>query len=349
VNSDVPTEPRWWQAPAVEGLFFACLAAFGYTLTNTALRYATDVDPFWVATWKSVPGMVICWIWVVYNIRVGKPSIPPLMLALPLAANALMMQIGGNVLFQMALGYGGLALTVPLTFGCILLSGALFGRYWLGEVVTRRSWIALITLMVAIALVSLGSQQATQSVRGGADGVTITVWAVVAAVGFACFSGICFGSGGVIIRSFVMGRLNMVQALVVMNTVSVVSTLAMSLATSAPSDLFGLTGPQWTAVVLAGVLNGLSFFAITRAFQLIPVVKINGVNASQVALCSAAGVIFFGEAATVWLFMGVAATITGLMLLDNSSPEPAPTIGVTPAKQTPRPHEPLVTEVSRSA
>ncbi len=308
----------------------------GYSLTNIALRAAVEVDPFWVSTWKSLPGAVVCWLWLWANLRTGRAGWPPRDSWLPLAANALMMQIGGNVLFQVALSYGGLALTVPLTFGSILLSGAVLGSTWLGEIVTRRSWLALTLLMAAIAVLTLGSPEATSSVRGADDSSDpVTIWAVVVAVLAACVSGACFGSGGVVIRHFVMGRLALVQTLLILNSVSLVSTAVVSFSLNSPTALFALTPGTWMSMVAAGVLNGASFFAITRAFQLIPVVRVNGINASQVALCALAGVIVFQEAITGWLILGVLATVGGLLLLDNSSPEAAPAVAPVPPEGGP--------------
>ena len=65
----------------------------------------------------------------------------------------------------------------------------------------------------------------------------------------------------------------------------------------------------------AGVFNAIAFLAVTKAFQLISVVYVNSLNASQAAMAAIAGVILFSEPMSLPLAVGVALTIAGLMLI----------------------------------
>ena len=66
-------------------------------------------------------------------------------------------QLGGNGCFQWSLGQVGLALTVPVCSGTMIIAAAILGRVWLKEGVTPRSAIAIVLLITAIAILSFGA------------------------------------------------------------------------------------------------------------------------------------------------------------------------------------------------
>ena len=68
-------------------------------------------------------------------------------------------------------------------------------------------------------------------------------------------------------------------------------------------------------MLLAGVLNAFAFLTLTKALQLTTVVYVNSLNATQATLAAIAGVIFFGEALSGELGLGVLLTIAGLMMM----------------------------------
>jgi drug/metabolite transporter (DMT)-like permease len=65
-------------------------------------------------------------------------------------------------------------------------------------------------------------------------------------------------------------------------------------------------------MLAAGTFNAVAFFSLTRAMQLVPVSYVNIVNASQVAMAAAAGVVLFHEPTTAWLYAGLILTFVGL-------------------------------------
>ena len=69
----------------------------------------------------------------------------------------------------------------------------------------------------------------------------------------------------------------------------------------------------WTTV--AGVCNLVAFVALIRGLQLTTVVHVNMLNAAQVALAAVAGIFLFHETPDPWLILGVALTITGIVLI----------------------------------
>ena len=68
-------------------------------------------------------------------------------------------------------------------------------------------------------------------------------------------------------------------------------------------------------MILAGLANALAFFALAKSLQLIEVVHVNALNASQVAMAAVAGVVLFNESLTTPLVVGVLLTGFGLLLM----------------------------------
>jgi len=85
---------------------------------------------------------------------------------------------------------------------------------------------------------------------------------------------------------------------------------------STPTEQFG-----W--MLAAGGFNLVAFLAISKGLQLTTVVHANVLNASQVAMAVVAGWIFFKESMNLWLILGVALTILGIILIDRPADEEA--------------------------
>lgn len=235
-------------------------------------------------------------------------------------------------MLQVALGLGGLALTVPLTLGSIMLSGAVLGRLYLGEPVTRRAALAMAVLLGSIVVLSIGAQEATNSVSGQplpgvspphqpsetAEPVSdVGLLPVLGGVLAACLAGFSFGSGGVVIRRCVTGKVSLPGTLAVISTTGAIALALASFLRLGAAGIWATSFDELLVMLVAGVLNALGFFTVTRAFQLIPVVTVNAISSSQAALCAIAGVAFFREAPTIWLLLGIAMTSVGLMLLGD--------------------------------
>jgi DME family drug/metabolite transporter len=62
-------------------------------------------------------------------------------------------------------------------------------------------------------------------------------------------------------------------------------------------------------------LNFTAFAALSLSLKALPVVAVNLINATQVAMAAAAGVILFAEPLTASLIIGIALTFAGLLIL----------------------------------
>jgi BirA family biotin operon repressor/biotin-[acetyl-CoA-carboxylase] ligase len=308
--------------PVLLGTTFGIVSALGYTGTNMALRAVADRPDLdwaaWVSCLKALPAAAVAWLLVGWHVAAGRPGLPPRRLVIPLVATGLAMQFGGNLAFQWSLSVAGLALTVPLCFATLILSGALLGRMYLAEGVTPRSAAAMGLLLAAIVLLSAGAEDAAQA--SGSTEAPVQWTRITLAVVAAAASGVAYGASGVVIRRMVTQRLSLAATLVLLSTAGFVALGAMCLIRMGPRALLATPPGDFGLMLLAGSLNAAAFFAVSAALKYLAVVHVNLLNASQTAMCAAAGVLMFGETLTGWLVAGIGLTIAGLMLLDRKRP-----------------------------
>lgn len=301
-----------------KGIFLGFCAAIFYTLTNIYLRsLATSGDwvyPILVTFHKTIPVTVIGWLIVLkYEMR-GEVGLPPLKLIPTLIATGCLMQFGGNMLFQFALGYCGLALTVPIIFAFIIVTGATFGRIILGERVSIRSQISICILILSIVILSVGVWEASHAVVKGTPPTTLEItWGILA----ACFSGMSYGLGGVMIRKTVRD-LPIASTLVFITTPGTIGFFLILLFSIGWEGLVNLAWDERQVMLIAGVFNAIGFFAITRSLRTLSVVQSNLVNATQIGMAAVAGFLFFSEPLTVWLQLGLVFTAIGLIMMDRT-------------------------------
>ncbi len=303
------------------GTIFGVISALAYTGTNLVLRRMADSQSLdwaiWISCLKGIPAAAIAWVLVAYRARRGLPALPPRELFVPLVVMGILVHFVGNVSFQWALSFGGLALTVPLTFATLIGSGAVLGRVVLGEPITPRSLAAIGLLVVSIAVLSLGAGEATRSTLAESSWTMILL-----AILSASLAGIAYGTCGVVIRRTTTGRHNVSLSgtLVWLSTSGVVALGIAAWARLGSEGILQTSPAVYGNMLLAGSLNALAFFACGAALMRLSVVRVNLINASQAALCAAGGVLFFGEALTFWLVLGTFLTIGGLMLMERPAP-----------------------------
>ncbi|MCA9015221.1 MAG: DMT family transporter [Planctomycetaceae bacterium] len=321
-------------SPVARGTLFGLLSALAYTATNIALREAAvDNNPdwaIWISALKSVPATIVGWVLVAYRGSQGLPALPPRRLVIPLILTGLVMQFGGNVMFQWSLSLGGLAISVPLCFATLLTTGAILGRIFLDEPITYRMFISMLILTVAIVLLSLGAHQAEESVYQHMEHHTRTMATVALTIFVACFAGCAYGTGGVVIRGSVRSELSISATLVLISTTGLVCLTTVAVYRLGFS-IFWETSPwQYLVMLIAGIMNAIAFFAIGAAMKHLTVSRVNLLNASQTAMAAFAGVLCFSEPLTVWLLSGTALTIGGLFLMEKKRPTiPSDTAGKT--------------------
>ena len=171
--SDQIMPPPFYQSELRTGIVLGVISSIAYSAANLALREVAipgDLDwAIWVTALKAVPAATVAWLLI--GIRVWKklPALPPRALVVKLILAALLMQYGGNLCFQWSLTLGGLAVSVPLCFAVLIVTGAWLGRIFLGDVLSVRTRWAIGILGVSIFFLTAGAQAATASIHGQAN------------------------------------------------------------------------------------------------------------------------------------------------------------------------------------
>ena len=306
------------RSPYLLGTACGLFSAFVYTCANALLRSVHDLDPVWVSAVKAVPTVLAMGPILLVRASHGRPVFPAWRTTAGIVAGGLLGQLGGNIAFQWALGQIGLALTVPLSLGGMILGAAVLGRVFLGEPLTPGVLVALGLLLAAISVLSLGAEEARQSL-----GIVVraTRWQQLAGVAAACWSGVAYAVLNVILRYCTTRGSSLPSTLFTVAFVGVTSLGTLSLARMGPAGIAATTGRQWGLMLGAGICNTIAFVSLTRSLQLTSVVYVNALNATQATLAALAGVVLFREALSPWLATGVTLTIAGLVCLARAHQE----------------------------
>jgi drug/metabolite transporter (DMT)-like permease len=303
--------PMGLDAASICGL----IAAVFYTLANIALRSCVEVDPFLVSAGKAAPtvillGPFLAWMFARGDrIATSTKMVPRFILA------SLLGQIVGNAAFQIALGVIGLAASVPITLGVLIIGSAILGRVFLSEPVRANTVISMVTLIVAVVFLSLpGSEPASSATS------SLPVWAGALC---AAASGAAYSVFGVAMRQALTGGMSATLTMFISGVVGSIALWAIVFSWIGVVPLSSITIAQWGMMSAAGVCNLSAFAALSASLKSLPVVAVNLINATQVAMAAVAGVLLFAEPVTFWLVAGILLTFIGLMVLAGGRKPPA--------------------------
>lgn len=297
--------------PHALGTICGLFSALVYTCANAFLRAVDDCDPVWVSAVKAVPTTVAMLPVLAIMAWRGQKVLPPLSMLAAIAVGGMVGQLGGNISFQWALGQIGVALTVPLSLGGMILGAAILGRIFLGEPVTPKAALALALLLAAICVLSLGARDAGQTVAK----TDVPLWRLAAGVTAACLSGTAYAILNVILRYCITRGCPLPTTLFTVSVVGLICLGFLSWLRIGQLGITATTAKQLELMLAAGLCNTVAFVSLTKSLQLTSVVYVNALNATQATLAALAGVLIFREALSPWLAMGVGLTIGGLMLL----------------------------------
>lgn len=284
-------------------------------MANACLRAVSHCDAVWVSCVKAFPTVAIFGPIVLWRCLRGREAMPSARQMAALIAVSIICQLFGNVVFQWSLGVVGMALAVPLTLGMMIVAGALLGRAFLHESVTVPMAISTAVLIAAMFVLSLGANEASHTVVGGRSGPA--VWLVVAGVGAALGSGVAYALLGVVIRYAVTDRISILMTLVSVTLTGVIVLGAAALGRVGVSGMLATAPRDLAIMLLAGFFNAVAFLALTRSLQLVPVVYVNALNATQATMAAVTGVLLFAERSSWALWYGVGLTVIGLILMQK--------------------------------
>lgn len=275
----------------------------------------------WVSCVKAFPTVFMTVPWLMLLAIRGRQVVPTRRAIASLALAATFAQLGGNVLFQVALGGIGIALTVPLTLGAMIVTGAILGRFVLQEQITWRSLFSMLVLISSIVVLSVGAGTAQESLNNLQGLQAGNELRVIKGVASSIVAGFSYALLGTVIRKNVSGRVRLPAALFIVSVVGAVGLGAMSLCRIGIAGIEATEPIDWQLMILAGLCNAVAFLSLTKSLQLTGVVHVNALNASQVAMAAIAGLLIFDEPLTVALASGVFMTGIGLLLMKRKRPQ----------------------------
>lgn len=296
--------------PRIQGTICCLLAAVGFTTMNAGLRAATGIDAALAAAMRAlIPAMVLApWVMSRRLCRCTKPL-------MTIVAASLLVQLGGNLVFQYSLGLCGVVVTVPVVFGTMPVAATVLGRVFFGERPSLTYAIALGALVLSIVLIGGGQP------RGMADSTSSGIWvlgvmaAIVAGTAYAIFIATV---KHVTAQHLQVTEVALLNAVVGATVLGAIAMWRIGIA-SAWSGVCENAGP----LTVAGIMNLVSFLLFARGLQLISVSYGSLFNSCQVAMSAAVGIVLFGETVSILLISGILLTCISLLFASLGAGQPA--------------------------
>jgi len=349
VNATTPQRPPrpLGLDPVVAGTAYCVVSALCYTAANLCLRkLAVDADKAWTICVKEVVTVAVIGPWLLLQAFRGGRVVPPGRTLLLLALTGLAVQFAGNLPMQWAFGAVGIAVTLPVVFGVMLMSCAVMGMAFLGERVSARSAVAMGILIGSIVLLSVGKVAVAEpdsheargagAIASAADheqGSTANTASTAESpripaalrgllgLGAGCLTGLMFAALSTVIRFSAAGQVRVTTIVFIITGMGVLGLGSLSVWRLGTQALLQTDPGHFAWMLAAGSFNLIAFLAITKGLQLTTVVHANVLNASQVAMGALAGVMVFRESLSVWLMLGICLTTVGILLADPSGSE----------------------------
>ncbi|MCA9193821.1 MAG: DMT family transporter [Planctomycetales bacterium] len=294
--------------PNALGLLCGIGAAVFYTIANICLRQVVEVDPVWVSTIKALPTLVAALPLVALRALRNQSIFPDRSHVKWLVITGVCAQIFGNVTFQWSLSILGLAISVPMILGSMLIGGAIVGRVVLHEPVRHTTVVAIVFLLAGAVLLTRGAQSTVSSQY------ELTFALVLLAAAGNIAAGIAYAFLGTVMRRSMQAGIPLVSTLLVLSTVGTILLSSWSVCRLGVNLLAVTSQTQFQTMLWAGIFNAVAFFLLAKALQHIPVLMVQILNASQAAMAAAAGWMLFDERLSAYVQAGLGVTAFGLIL-----------------------------------
>jgi drug/metabolite transporter, DME family len=199
-----------------------------------------------------------------------------------------------------------------LVLSTMIVSGAVIGWLVLGERVGIQTQAGMLLLIVALVFFSLGARQAQLQINPigvPTQASTTILWLAIAG---NMLGGLSYAFLGLSMRRAFQSGMPIETAILILSTVAVILLFGICYFRISWEQVEQVTSQQWMLMIVAGVLNGLSFILLGIALRNLHLVFAQMVNATQATLASIAGYLVFAEPLTSNLIIGLLFTITGL-------------------------------------
>ncbi|MDR1964367.1 MAG: DMT family transporter [Planctomycetaceae bacterium] len=346
-----PSRERW------AGTIFAFLSTTCYAVSNTIMRFLTDynLDIDWILFYKELIGLTILIPWLLFRFFQGRFRFISKRLIFYVAFAAVFCQLVGAHLHILGFAVIGLVIAVPLIQSSTLLGVAILGRYFLGDPLSQRRKIAMVILIAAVILLSVGKEltleSATEIVQPQNTGffLLVAVGTVVAGIAYSIY---------IILLRYVIrkywqdensawlsfqfsqwvgfdfqnrlpetGR-HCYAPFPVTLMMCVVLGVGIMIFGSCLFLKHGTTGFHevpcwaWAVIPISGIGNMVGFFFQIQGLRMTSAVQASLIAVSQMLVLSLIGFAFFGESINLLVLSGLALTVYGVVM--SAKPEKYP-------------------------
>ncbi|WP_337100438.1 DMT family transporter [Paenibacillus sp. YIM B09110] len=207
-----------------------------------------------------------------------------------------------NIALKIGYSYGNILVQPVQTVVLLFAAGLLFK-----EKITTRGWIAAAFCVVGVAVVGWNGTPLDELVQG--SGLTSLLFAL-AGIGAA----VHVLSQRMLLDKMDNGNMNL--------SVFFLSTLIVT--TPIPIQSQGFIGPvtiwAWGALVLLGIITGLSFYWFAEAIKRVPFTVVAIIGNCTVLFALVWSYLFFQEPITLYLISGTFIFVAGILLLNFPLP-----------------------------
>lgn len=350
VSTRTPDTERW------TGIVFSFLSTFLFAISNVSIRYLTqngEIDHNWMLFYKETIGLSLLFPWLLLRWGQGRFRYTSFRLAFYIFIAAIFCQLIGARLQVLGYAVIGLIISVPLIQSSLLLAVALLGHFVLGDSLSRRRKFAIMILIVAVAIISIGKEmtvektQAKEAVNAGIF-LLIAAGTVVAGIAYAIYITMLrcairqhWADENSAWLSFQFGHwvgYDHVKQPGQRFYAPFPLTLAMAIVLGVGVIIFGLLLYQksgvagfykevpdfaWYCIAVSGVCNMIGFFFQIQGLRMTSAVQASLIAISQMLLLSLIGYIYFGEAVNILVLTGLGLTMCGVLI--SAKPDTAQT------------------------
>lgn len=297
------------------GALCGIAAAIIYTSANVCLRLVNDLDSFLVSTVRAVPTLALVLPMLAVRAFRNQPLVIRGNHVWLLAVCGIAGQLFGNVCFQHSLKIVGIAIAVPLILGTMILSGAIISWIVLGERLKWFTTAGMAVVLVALVCVAFGARTAQASAGLAESSLqAVSNWELALAILGNCAGGVAYAVMGVVMRRSFKAGMPVETAILVVSLVGMVLLGGLTATRMSVEEVLQIGSRGWQLMLLAGLFNGLAFFALSIALRYLNVLFVHMINASQASLAFLAGVIYFHEPNSAFIQFGLLLTVVGLLI-----------------------------------
>ena len=295
------------------GLLCCMISASAYSGANIAMKQLSDLgtNDCWATAGRETMTVLIVGPYLLWQTVRNRDYWPSWKIISLLIVMGLGTQLIGNLGYQFSLGVIGLSLTIPIIFASMLVTTALTSVIFLREKISLRAFCAICLLGLAIGVLQFGTGEPATDESLATSKTSLASLAFLA----SCLAGAIYGAMNVTIRHAMTQGTHKPGVLVIITGIATVTLFPYLMVQNGTAVIAQTSGEQWLLILASGLCNLVGFYFLNKGLELTTAVHVNVTTSSQVAIAAIAGLFIFGEQMTIYLAIGTALTVLGVILI----------------------------------